>query len=223
MEKTVILIPTYFRANRILKIVDNIKLSTQFPTYPLFIVDKLDAPSINICHLYKIPYLISKGNSYACAINEGFEHVDAVYYFAAADDLIFHDKWLEEIFKTHRNYRNGLVIGTNDLLNKDVLAGNHATHYLFTRGYIERYGGTFDNSSKVLYEGYDHNYTDREFIDLAKSRHVFFPSLNAIVEHDHYEKNPAKMDPTYRKTRKRIRQDRLLYEARKRKFLEKND
>ena len=107
-----------------------------------------------------------------------------------------------------------LVVGTNDGHTKDVLTGDHATHYLVKRSYISKQGGTFDGSAPVLPEVYFHHYTDREFVDLAKLRGVFVSCLGSMVEHIHPEAGKTRKDATYRKNNSRIRQDRLLYEQR---------
>ncbi len=79
------------------------------------------------------------------------------------------------------------VVGTNDLLNTDVLQGTHATHYLIDRRYIDQAGGVPGAPPGiVLFEGYGHNFTDTEFIAVARARGVFAPCLASVVEHVHF-------------------------------------
>jgi hypothetical protein len=91
------------------------------------------------------------------------------------------------------------VFGTNDLGNPDVLNGSHATHYLIRRSYADNPGACVSGPQSVLWEGYQHNFTDTELIETAKSRGVFVPVLDSVVEHLHPAWHKAAWDSTYEK------------------------
>jgi hypothetical protein len=112
------------------------------------------------------------------------------------------------------------------VLNPYVLAGTHATHYLVSRWYLENAGGVADAPPgdpswpaslrpPVLFEGYDHNYTDTEFIETARARGVFAPCLDAVVEHLHVVAGKAQWDETYRKGAARMGDDEVLFQQRR--------
>jgi hypothetical protein len=101
------------------------------------------------------------------------------------------------------------VVGTNDLANPDVLAGSHATHYLVARDYATN--GVVDAPGLMLYEGYDHNWTDTEFIETARHRGVFMPCLASVVEHRHWAWGKASMDETYSKGCRNERVDQMHF------------
>jgi hypothetical protein len=193
---TDIFIPT-LRTERIENIVKNISETTFIPYRIYFIVEKADFERLRGSSRGEI-LLNKRSPTYAGAINSAFEQTDGETFFCGADDLKFHDHWLEIALEHTNEYG---VVGTNDKLNIHVKAQKHATHYLVSRKYIEKYGGTIDNSYPVLYE-YLHNYCDTEFIQTAIKRHEFKPCLDSIVIHEHWSNEKNKMDSVYEKSHK---------------------
>lgn len=163
-------------------------------------------------------HIITKGKSYAEAINLAYQEcVDAGreptdWFFCGADDLRFEENWIQEALHTHEK-TGARVIGTNDLHNIDVVAGNHATHYLVQYGYIEDQVGTFDHSFLVLYT-YKHNYTDTEFIKTARSRGEFYYSPHSVVEHMHPGFGLNTIDAGYEKSRDTMSEDKVVHDQR---------
>jgi GT2 family glycosyltransferase len=210
-----ILVPTYGRSDRLQKVYENIVANTSVPHNVYFILEAKDKDSANalpqefkgrIIRNYRKP-------CYAGAINTAYLETDEPFLFAGSDDLNFHKGWDTEIFKVMESDPKIQVVGTNDLLNRDVLAGKTATHYLFSRSYIAKNSGTFDKSAPVLFE-YEHNYTDREFIDTAIKRGVFAPCLTSIVEHMHYGNKKNTWDETYERNQSTLSIDKATYEVR---------
>lgn len=211
-HKVAILIPTFGRSYKLIGLWQNIINSTSIDIGIYFIVEKEDLQSIDaLSGLHFSSLIINKHKScYGGAINTAYEEVMADYYFVGGDDLNFHMGWLEKCMNLTDMYP---VVGTNDLLNREVMQGKHATHYLVERKYLEEQGGTIDGSFPFLYE-YEHNYVDREFVETAQKRGAFIPCLDAIVEHMHYGNKKAVYDATYQKNQATLRQDRALYIAR---------
>jgi hypothetical protein len=98
--------------------------------------------------------------------------------------------------------------------NPRVIKGRHATHPLVRRAYIERYGGTFDNSGAIYCEHYSHQYTDDELVQTAIRRKQWAFAANSRVEHLHPFFKGAQMDSTYRKAFADSRADRKLFQER---------
>ena len=87
----------------------------------------------------------------------------------------------------------------------------HSTHTLFHRSYVEERPATVDESDPVFWEGYDHQFVDLEFIQVAKRRGEFAYCQQAIVEHFHPHWGNAERDPTYTKAMRDTNGDRKLY------------
>lgn len=218
-SKTAILIPTYGRADRLSSVVNDIRQNTPEPHAVYFIIEKEDILSFNVCIKNGFKYIFNKYTpSYAGAINTGFEQTHEPYFFLGSDDLHFHKGWLTKCFEKMQNPIR--VVGTNDLLNRDVLSSKTSTHSLVSRQYINEQGGTVDNSYPVLYE-YKHNYTDWEFIQTARHRGVFTPCLDAVVEHMHPGAKKGPIDETYIKNQATLKEDRATFESRKHLWGEK--
>lgn len=204
-----ILIPT-LRTERIKSIVENISDTTFIPYKIHFIVENPDFERLKGSSRSEI-LKNYHSRTYAGAINSGYEQTDGEYFFCGADDLKFYPDWASIALEKISEYS---VVGTNDMLNIHVQMGDHATHYLVKRSYIEEYGGTIDNSYPVLYE-YLHNYCDTEFIQTAIKRHEFVPCLDSVVKHEHWTKGRNKMDEVYQKSHKTKSKDLQTFNSRK--------
>lgn len=156
---------------------------------------------------------------YARKINYGADlavkRAGAKFVFLGADDLVFHPGWIERALATHME-TGACVVGTNDLGNRTVMAGLHATHSLVHADYLDC--GTIDepDSGKLLHEGYDHNECDVEFVGTAIARQTWAMALDSIVEHAHPFWAKGEHDATYEKGQLHAEDDRLLRESRRR-------
>lgn len=126
--------------------------------------------------------------------NEGYRHTDEPWVLLGADDVRFHAGWWEAT-ESLRMADYG-VIGTNDLGNPRVIAGNFSTHPMLSRDYIEKCG-TVDGSG-ILHEGYRHLYADDELIATAIVRDAWAFCRESVVEHLHPCWGKSEMDETYR-------------------------
>ena len=133
--------------------------------------------------------------------------------FQGATDIIFHLGWDVAALRTAAE-TGKRVIGTNDLHNVSVKRGYHSTHTLFARSYIEEHPGTVDLSDPVFWEGYDHQFVDVEFVEVARRRGEFISAPDSIVEHFHPYWGNAEKDATYAKAMRQTGQDRQLYLSR---------
>jgi hypothetical protein len=154
---------------------------------------------------------------YARKINHGATNVAADWFFLGADDLRFHPGWLAACLLVH-SQTGACVIGTNDLGNPRVTAGEHATHSLVHADYREC--GTLDepDSYKLLHEGYWHNFVDDEFVGTAKQRGTFAMAADAHVEHLHPNWRKSRDDETYRRGLATFHVDQALHFQRSRRW-----
>lgn len=150
---------------------------------------------------------------YAKKINLGFKHTRHEFVFMAADDVRFEPRWDTIALKAAGSRYH--VVSTNDLANAQVQRGLFGTHCLIRRRYVTEQGGTADQGpGTVLYEGYDHNFVDRELCHVAQSRKVFAFARHSRVRHYHPLWRTAPQDPTYRKALKDFRADQRLFLSR---------
>jgi hypothetical protein len=153
---------------------------------------------------------------YAKKINRGTQREgrqDCEWVFMAADDITFEPRWDTTALKVARDKYD--VVATNDMANAYVRRGQFGTHCLIRRRYITEMGGTADNEpGVVLWEGYDHNFVDRELSHVAQARGRFVFARHSIVRHRHPLWRTAPDDPTYRKALKNFRADQKLFLSR---------
>jgi hypothetical protein len=213
-DPVVILIPVLRRPHRVAPLMASIAEATPEPHRALFIVERLDTEERRAIDVAGAEHVIVERpqRTYARKINVGYRSSVEPLLFLAADDLAFRPGWLPAA----RVHLCGLVqvVGTNDLLNPRVLAGEHATHSLVTRAYCDEFG-TIDEPGKVLHEGYGHDYVDDEFVATARSRGAWAHAGDSVVEHLHPWAGKAPSDSTYRLGRAKSAAGRRLFQARR--------
>lgn len=155
---------------------------------------------------------------YAFKINRGVLATGEPWIFQAADDLRFHDGWLDEAVRV-AGLNGARVIGTDDRCNPRVRSGRHSTHSLVARSYVEEVG-TGDRPGHMLHEGYEHGFVDDELVWIARRRGEFAFSYGSVVEHLHPRNRQEQiaLDATYEKAldgRAHAR-DRALFRRRQR-------
>lgn len=129
------------------------------------------------------------------------------------DDVVFRPGWLDQALAAAHGDRYH-VIGTNDLGNPHVVLGNHATHILIRRSYIDEVGASWDGPGIVCHEGYGHWFVDNEIVTAAKQRDVWTSSRESVIEHLHPAWGKAPDDDTYRKGQETRMEDQVLFEKR---------
>lgn len=221
MNELAILIPVLRRPHRVEPLVQNIKASGADADI-VFIASSNDHDEClelarvqglyDAVHVLKTPP--ARSGDYARKINWGYQAAPDYHewFFLAADDVDFHHGWYQAALAVAGDRR---VIGTQDLGNSRVLAGQHSTHSLVHRSYIAEYG-TIDEPNKILHEGYPHEFVDDEFIETARLRDEFVFAGASIVEHLHPMWGKAATDPLYDAHSQRMSVGRLIYTKRKR-------
>lgn len=209
-----IYIPTFGRSQKLREYISHVRESVSEQHRVVCIVERHDMDSYNeSVAAGAITIINHRTPNYAGAINSAWECLLSDAFFAGADDLRFIPGWLDWALDLMTDKTQ--VVGTNDLHNQEVVRGEHATHYLVDGKYIKDQCGVIDKGAPVLFEEYDHNWTDREFIGTAKYRGAFSPCLESLVEHLHFTFGLSKIDETYKKTRLRVDADGALYQKRK--------
>lgn len=217
MNPTVILIPVLGRPHRIAPLLQSIADATPEPHRVLFIC----SPGDQVVHAVidshgadRLTITTEPGpGDYARKINVGYRATDEPFLFLGADDLAFHPGWLAAAVRCVRA-RTG-VVGTQDLANLRVLRGEHSTHSLVIRTYVDQYG-TIDEPAKILHEGYWHEFVDDELVETAKHRDAWVFAAKSVVEHLHPMAGKAPTDSLYDQQKLRMHRSRPLLIQRRR-------
>jgi len=98
------------------------------------------------------------------------------------------------------------------------MAGDHATHMLIRRSYIEEQGASWDGPGIVCHEGYRHWYVDDEIVTAAKLRGEWAMALGSFVEHLHPIWEKGEQDATYELGQSFAKDDAKLWKQRFRQF-----
>lgn len=211
-----ILVPVLRRPHRVAPLLASIEEATPQPHRVLFIASPGDTVELAAINQAGADCLVlgrpPRRGDYARKINAGHRASTEPLLFLGADDLRFHPGWLPAALAV---LAPGIgVVGTNDLGNARVMAGEHATHSLVTRTYIDTHG-TIDEPGKVLHEGYPHEFVDDEFVGTAKARHAWAFAADSHVEHLHPNWGKAESDPLYAAQRERMQIGRRIYQRRR--------
>lgn len=214
-----VLIPVLGRPGRVAPLLESLAAShdhERFDVDPIFVCSRSDVVEVEaVLGSGEVPVIVpwkpGRGD-YARKMNLVFAETDHEWYFVGADDLHFHYGWLDACMVVYRRYLS-CVIGTNDLGNDRTRTGQHSTHTLIHRDYIDC--GTIDEPGKLFHEGYDHQYVDDEMIQTAMQRGTYGHAEDAIVEHLHPDWKKGEPDATYRKAQRATDSDRRLFESRR--------
>lgn len=213
--EVVVVIPVVSRPHRVLPVLDTaVTYSHPHRVRVLFVCspgtpDEYEELDFHEAEYMIVPWGPGKGD-YAKKINYAIERTDEPLIFMGADDLRFHEGWLDACLRYTPDFA---VVGTNDLGNPLVAQGIHSTHSLVRRDYVEHYG-TIDEPGKALHEGYWHEFVDDEFVRTAMYRNQFVFAADAIVEHLHPHWGKAPTDAIYEGSSRRLRWGRRLYRRR---------
>ena len=211
----VILCPVLDRPHRVVPLIESVNACTP-DAHLLFLCSYDDRAEIKAVvqagaeHVV-VPWRAGPAD-FSRKINLGAQSTTEEWIFVGADDLQFTVGWFEAaLFAHHRT--QACVVGTNDTHNWRTVSGQHSTHFLVHRDYLEC--GTVDGPGKILSECYDHQWCDDECIQTAMWRGTYVHAHQAIVVHDHPHWGTAPMDGTYSKATRATAEDQALYESRK--------
>jgi hypothetical protein len=146
-------------------------------------------------------------------LNVGYRETSAPWVQFVGDDVRFHPGWLD-----HQQHVAGLykakVVGSNDLANQRVMRGEHATHWMLSRDYIETSGASWDGPGTLAHEGYKHWFVDDEIVAKAKAEGVFQVALGAVIAHLHPITGLVETDKVYRRNDQHAERDRIHFKKR---------
>lgn len=216
-QETAVLVPVMGRPEHAEPFMASLRASTGLATAYALIgpedaVGGSAADSADAWKLAGAEVVVGGWTTFAEKVNRGYEHTREPWMLLVGSDVRFHPGWLDHAQAVAGDTFH--VVGTNDLGNPRVLAGEHATHLLIRRSYVEEVGASWDGPGIVAHEGYRHWWVDDEIVAAAKQRGVWAMALGSIVEHLHPAWGKAPMDEVYELGASFVEQDRALFEER---------
>jgi hypothetical protein len=148
--------------------------------------------------------------SFAAKVNLAYSKTSEPWVLLVGSDVHFYPGWLDQAMAAAAPGPSA-VVGTNDCGNPRVIAGEHATHMLIRRSYIDVAGASWDGPGVVCHEGYRHWFVDQEIVDVAKQRGVWAMALGSKVEHLHPLWGKADDDEVYQLGQSHADEDRKLF------------
>lgn len=202
-----IIIPTYRRPHAIVRAYNNAHENTETDHRIYFVIEPEEWDSFNVIKENNYNLIISKypGNHTGSA-NTAYEETTEPFFMIANDDFNFHKGW--DIKALEKMTDDIGVVGVNDGNNR------YTPITLVRRAYIEEFSGSPDTVNTLYYPGYNHNYVDTEFSEVAKKRGKFAEAPESMVEHMHWAFNKATMDETYSKSNATAPADSITYQNR---------
>lgn len=219
-----VLVPVLGRPQNAQPLADSFRAHAPDGATVTFICTATDREQINAAFSTRAWVTIISGppgpGDYARKTNAGFNYTITtrnLYVLNGSDDITFTAGWWQNAMRVMDEGFD--VVATNDRANASVKRGKFGTHCLIRRSYIDEIGGTFDGEpGVVLYEGYDHNYVDRELCAAAQWYGRYAYAKDSVITHRHPLWRTAEWDDTYRKGHAKIREDHALFEERLRAF-----
>ena len=207
MSDLAVIVPVLDRPHRVAPFLSAMNITVNATV--LFVADPDDESELDALETAGAEY-ITPGGGYAAKIRAGIDATDEALVFTAADDLLPHGGWFETAKDHLRDQVQ--VVGVNDLRPRPNQ--EDATHFLMAREYTER--GCIDNTVGPFFEGYIHNFCDRELVATAKHRGAYAYARAAHVEHLHHLDGKAPLDSTYSKGKESFYTDQRQFRKRSR-------
>jgi hypothetical protein len=216
-ETVDVIVPTVkARSGNIPELAASLKASTGLARLVLVLDDEDHRDELHEMGVTGFAWIYQPG-SFARKINTAYRESAELnprpWFQVVGDDCRFHPGWLDHSQMVAKFY-GGKVIGSNDLANPRVMRGEHATHWMIARDYIDEQGASWDGPGVVAHEGYRHWFVDDEIVTVARQRGVFQSALAARIEHLHPITGKVASDEVYEKNDKYAAQDRDLFEKR---------
>jgi glycosyltransferase involved in cell wall biosynthesis len=157
--------------------------------------------------------IIGDARTFARKVNLGYAKTGQPWLFLTGDDVSFKPGWLDHAQHVADTFKAD-VVGTNDLGNPRVMAGEHSCHLLIRRSYVDGVGASWEGPGVVAAEAYHHWYVDDEIVTAAKQRGVWQMALGSVVEHNHPLWGKAEDDEVYKLGQAHAEDDRATWASR---------
>lgn len=211
-EETAVIVPVLRRPQNAAPFMRSLRASTGLAKV-YAVADEDDPETVEAWRQAGAEVIVDSVRTFARKVNLAFRRTTEPWLFITGDDVEFRPGWLDHAQHVGDKFR-AQVVGTNDLGNPRVMAGEHATHLLIRRSYVDEVGASFDGPGRVCHEGYRHWGPDTEIVEAAKKRGVWAMALGSLVPHNHPLWTGSTEDDTYRLGMESAQQDMALLQAR---------
>ena len=216
-DPVAVIVPVLHRPQNVKPLMESLRASTGLAT-AYFVCDPDDEGEIAAVEEAGGVALRYPG-SFAQKANYGYGYTTEPWLCFVGDDVRFFPGWLDHCTDLHRRYGKRFL-ATNDCHNPRVLTGEHATHPMVHRSYVDELGLTFDGGpGSVAHDGYGHCFVDDEWSLKAKADNEFMPAFGARVEHLHPLWTDGESDDVYDKGQSTYDADERLFEKRATRFI----
>ncbi len=209
MSSPLVIVPVLNRPHRVQALVDSFDEGLSEGEL-LFVVNDSDELERDALIDAQAQYVVVDDEilSWPCKIDWVWKnHLLPEWSLLAADDVKFYPAWWQNTALI-RNNDFIKVIGTNDLGNPSVIAGQHSCHPLVRRDFVG-----LDGDGPV-HTGYRHWFVDNELVATASATGSWAFCATSVVEHLHPYWGKGKMDNTYTLGESESFADSLLWEKR---------
>lgn len=214
-ERVSVVVPVLGRPKNARPFVESLRASTGLATV-LVMVEESDTKTLTAWREMGVVPIVTDAHTFAEKVNAAVEHITDPWTLIVGDDVRFHPGWLDHALARAGDRFD--VVGTNDLGNPRVVAGEHATHILLRTSYIKKVGASWDGPGLIAHEGYGHWYVDDEIVTAAKQRDVWTAAHGSVIEHLHPLWGKAEEDDTYLAGQETRFEDEALYKQRLQEF-----
>jgi hypothetical protein len=217
-ERVDVIVPALHRPQNVKPLMDSLRASTGLAT-AWWVCEPDDEEEIAVVRENGGEVLVcpragsERPGTFAEKVNIAYALTEAPWLLLVGDDVRFRPGWLDHAQDVARRY-GSKVVGTNDLCNPRVARGEHATHPMIRRSYIDEQGASWDGPGIVCHEGYRHVFVDDELVTVAKQRDTFQAALASQVEHLHPLAGKGADDEVYRLGQKHFGRDKALFARR---------
>lgn len=212
-ERTAVIVPVLRRPQNAAPFMASLRASTGLATV-YAIADQDDPETVEAWRAAGAEVIVDNVVTFAKKCNLGYRKTSEPWLFIVGDDVKFHPGWLDHAQHVADVFKEAQVVGTNDFGNQAVMRGEHATHMLIRRSYVDEVGASWDGPGVVCHEGYRHWFVDNELVAAASLRRVFQPALGSVVEHLHPLWGKGEDDEVYNLGRIAAVQDEALWQER---------
>jgi hypothetical protein len=206
-----ILVPVMRRPQNVLRMLSSLDESGCADRCTIYFIadadDELELDELQRCSANVIVNH-SELRTFAVKCNLGYRETDEPWMLLVGDDVRFGMHWVDDAFAEDDG---SSLISTNDMLNRGVMRGLHATHPLIRRSWADQRGASWDGAGTVCHDGYRHWYVDNEWTAVAQYDREFRYAPEAIVEHLHPLAGKGHDDEVYRLGQSHAAADRALY------------
>jgi hypothetical protein len=216
-EECDVIVPVLHRPQNVRPLMESLWASTGLAT-AYFVCEHDDEEEIAEVIRWGGVALTDPGaHTFAEKCNFAYQETTSPWLLLVGDDVRFRSAWLNHAQDVARRYKAD-VIGTNDLCNPRVTRGEHATHPMIRRSYIDEQGSSWDGPG-VVCGPYRHWFTDDEIVTVAKQRGTFQAALGSQVEHMHPLVGKADEDDVYKLGSLSAEADAKLFRQRCHRFI----